>query len=392
MKKRQRNERQPSQLPTAPQTRLASRPLAAPISQANPITTRRAAQLNALTENQSNDQRLYTVSSHADSMDRYDSIINELLDSDDDSSSESVDRSGPEAVEQHLDATVQDSSLSSTGDQSYVPDRQMSGEPRDAMDAAEAGTSNGEAIEENPELSSHDNTVSQAHGPDGQTSRQIGDGTGLKRDVEEGPNNNRELPSYDSSLDQSLYPHAHTPDHAVHGVGLETSAEEGETQPGEDDLSLSNYLTIERTRISSKLQKLKSILHICDESLRIMTDFQVSEESHLIAYRYNAKIAKEGLDMAQHMEQNSAAFESMADPRDDTSSQQAQSLLNAASDFRKTCQEAYERTKADIEAMEVKFNTRQEHLSRIEEKRRIATIELQAWRDWQADGAKIFSS
>ena len=377
MKKRQRNEHQPSQLPTAPQTRRGSRHLTAPISQANPITTRRAAQLKASTEYQANDGHL-------------DSIINELLDSDNDSSSESVDRSEPEAVEQHLNETFQDSSCNSTGDQSSVPDGQMSGEPRDATDAAKAGTSNGEVIEEAPELSSHDNTVSQAHGPDGQASRQIGDGTGLEREVEECSNNNRELPSYDSGLDQSLYPHTHTPDQIGHSVGLETSAEEGETQPSEDDLSLSDYLTIKRIRISSKLQKLKGILYSCDESLRIMTDFQVSEESHLTAYRHNERIAKERLDMAEQMEQNSAALESMADPRDETSSQQVQSLLNAASDCRNACQAAYERTKADIKAMEVKFNTRQEHLSRIEEKRRIATIELQAWREWQANGGKIF--
>ena len=119
-----------------------------------------------------------------------------------------------------------------------------------------------------------------------------------------------------------------------------------------------------------------------------MTDSQLSEESNLTDYRNNARIAKERLDMAQQMEQYCATFESIADPRDDTSSQQVQSLLNTASDCRKTCQAAYERAQAEIEAMERQSNTRQEHVSRIEEKRRNATTELQAWKDWQADGGK----
>ena len=323
-------------------------------------------------------------------MDRYDSIINNLLDSDDERSSGSADRSEPEAVMQHLDETVQHSSRNSTIDETSVSDCQMSGEPRDATEATEAGTSNGEAIEEYRNPSSHNNTVSRAPGPDGQTSRQVGDGTELQRVVEEVSDNNRELPAYDSALDQSSYLHVHTHDQLGHSVGLRTSVEDGEIQPGEDDLSLSEYLTSEPTRVSSKLQKIENILRSCDESLRIMTDSQVSEESHLIAYRHNARIAKEGLDMAQQMEQQCATFESMADRRDNTSSQQAQTLLNAASDFRKTYQAAYERTQTDIEAMEMKFNARQEHLSRIEEKRRNATVELQAWRDWQAGGGKIF--
>ncbi len=388
MEKRQRNERQRSQLPTARKTRPVSRPLAAPISQANAITTRRAAQLNASTENQSNDRHLDTDSSHADSIDRYDSIINNLLDSDDEPSSGSTDRSEPEPMEQHLDEIIQQSSRTSTVNQSSVSDGQMSGEPRDAT---EAGTSNGEAIDENPKASFHNTTVSRAPCPDGQTNRQVGDVTGLETEGEEGSDNNRELPSCDSALDQSLDPHAHVPDQAGHVVGLRTGAEEG-VQPGDDDLSLSEYLTSEPTRISSKLQKIKDILCSCDESIRIMADSQVSEESYLIGYRYNARIAKERLDMAQQMEQNCATFESMAGPRDDTSSQQVQSLLNAASDCRKTCQAAYEKTQAETEAMEIKINARQEHLSRIEEKRRNATIELQAWRDWQADGGKIFPS
>ena len=323
-------------------------------------------------------------------MDRYDSIINNLLDSDDERSSGSADRSEPEAVKQHLDETVQQSPRNSTIDETSVSDCQMSGEPRDATEATEAGTSNGEAIEEYRKPSSHNNTVSRTPGPDCQTSRQVGDGTELQRVVEEVSDNNRELLAYDSALDQSSYLHVHTHDQLGHSVGSRTSVEDGEIQPGEDDLSLSEYLMSEPTRVSSKLQKIGNILRSCDESLRIMTDSQVSEESHLIAYRHNARIAKEGLDMAQQMEQQCATFESMADRRDNTSSQQAQTLLNAASDLRKTYQAAYERTQTDIEAMEMKFNARQEHLSRIEEKRRNATVELQAWRDWQAGGGKIF--
>ena len=91
------------------------------------------------------------------------------------------------------------------------------------------------------------------------------------------------------------------------------------------------------------------------------------------------------------MEQDYATFKSIADPRDDAS------LLNTLHEFRKriirirkACQAAYERTQAEIKVMESKFKARQEHLSRIEERKRDATIELQAWKDWQADGGKIF--
>lgn len=392
MKKRQRNERQPSQLPTAPKTRLASCPLAAPISQASPITTRRAAQLTASTENQSNNGNSDIVSSHDDSMDRYDIIINNLLDSDDEPSSGGTDGSEPEAMEQHHNEVIQNSSCNSTIDQSSVSEDQMRGEPRDATDATEAGTINEEAVEENPEPSLHNNTVSRVPGPDGQTNRQVGDCTGLEMEVEEGSDHNHELPSYDSALDQSPYQHAHTPHQAGHIVGLRTGAEVGGIQSGEDNLSLSEYLASEPTRIFSKIQKIKDILGSYDESLRTMTDTQVLEESYLTGYRHNAGIAKERLDMAQQMEQNCATFRSMADPKDDLSNQQVQSLLNAASDCRKTCQAGHEKIQAEIEAMEIKFNTRQEHLSRIEEKRRNATAVLQAWRDWQTGGGKIFPS
>ena len=389
MKKRQRNERQPSQLPAASQKRLASRPLAIPHT--NPITTRRAAQFKASTEYKSNDQHLHAVAARADSTDRYDSIINNLLDSDDEPSSSCADETEPAAVEQHLDEFIQHSSLNSTVDQSSVSDAQMSGGPKDdATDATEAGTSNGEAIEENCGPAYHKNTGSRSPFADDQMSRQVGDSTESGREVEEGLDKNRELPSCDGALDHSLYPHTHRPDQAGHIVGLRMGQEEVGIQTGEDDLALSEYLTSESARISSKLQKLRAILSDCDESLRIMTDSQLSEESNLTDYRNNARIAKERLDMAQQMEQYCASFESMADPRDDTSSQQVQSLLNTASDCRKTCQAAYERAQAEIEALERKSNTRQEHVSRIEEKRRNATTELQAWKDWQANGGKIF--
>ena len=392
MKKRQRNERQPIQLPTASQKRLASRPLTAPIPHTNPITTRRAAQLKASTEHKSNDRHPDAVSSRADSTDRYDSIINNLLDSDDEPSSSCADETEPAAVEQHLDEVIQHSSLNSTVDQSSVSDAQMSGGPKDdATDATEAGTSNGEAIEENCGPAYHNNTGSRSpFANDQMMSHQVGDSTESRREVEEGLDKNRELPSCDGALSHSLYPYAYSPDQAGHTIGLRTGADEVGIQPGEDNLSLSEYLTSEPTRISSKLQKLRGILSDCDESLRIITNSQLSEESNLTDYRNNARIAKERLDMARQMEQCCATFESMADPRDDTSSQQVQSLLNTASDCRKTCQAAYERAQAEIEAMERQSNTRQEHVSRIEEKRRNATTELQAWKDWQADGGKIF--
>ena len=391
MKKRQRNERQASQLPTASQKPLASRPLAAPIPHTNPITTRRAAQLKASMEYKPNDRHLDAVSSRADSTDRYDSIINNLLDSDDEPNSSCADETEPAAVEQHLDEVIQHSSLNSTVDQSSVSDAQMSGGPKDdATDATKAGTSNGEAIEENCGPAYYNNPGSRSSFADDQMSRQVGDSTGSGREAEEGLDKNRELPSCDGALDHSLYPHTHRPDQAGHIVGLRMGQEEVGIQTGEDDLALSEYLTSESARISSKLQKLRGILSDCDESLRIMTDSQVSEESNLTDYRNNARIAKERLDMAQQMEQYCATFESMADPRDDTSSQQVQSLLNTASDCRKTCQAAFERAQAEIEAMERKSNTRQEHVSRIEEKRQNATTELQAWKGWQADGGKIF--
>ena len=391
MKKRQRNERQPSQLPTASQKRRSSRPLAAPISHTNPIKTRRAAQLKASTEYKSNDQHLDAVSARADSTDRCDSIINNLLDSDDEPNSSCADETELAAVEQHLDEVIQHSSLNSTVDQSSVSDDHMSGRPiDDATDATEAGTSTGEAIDENSGPACHNNTGSRSPFADDQMSRQVGDSTGSGREVEEGLDKNRELPSCDGALDHSLYRHAHRPDQAGHIVGVRTGAEEVGIQANEDDLSLSEYLASEPARISSKLQKLRAILSDRDESLRIMTDSQLSEESISTDYRNNARIAKESLDMAQQMEQYCPTFESMADPRDDTSSQQVQSLLNTASDCRKTCQAAYERTQAEIEAMERKSNTRQEHVSRIEEKRRNATIELQAGKDWQANGGEIF--
>ena len=389
MKKRQRNERLPSQLPAASQKRLASRPLAIP--RTNPITTRRAAQFKASTEYKSNDQHLHAVAARADSTDCYDSIINNLLDSDDEPSSSCANETGPAAVEQHLDEVIQHSSLNSTVDQSSVSDAQMSGGPKDdATDATEAGTSNGEAIEENCGPAYYNNLGSRSPFADDQMSRQVGDSTESGREVEEGLDKNCKLPSCDGALDHSLYPHAYRPDQAGHIVGLRTGAEEVGIQTGEADISLSEYLTSERARISSKMQKLRGILSGCDESLRIMTDSQLSEESNLTDYRNNARIAKERLDMAQQMEQTCATFESMADPKDDTSRQQVQSLLNTASDCRKTCQGASERAQAEIEAMERTFNTRQEHVSRIEEKRRNATTELQAWKDWQADGGKIF--
>ena len=391
MKKRQRNERQPSQLPAASQKRRASRPLAAPIPHTNPITTRRAAQLKASTQSKSNDQHLDAVAARADSTDRYDSIINNLLDSDDEPSSSCADETEPAAVKQHIDEVIQHSLLKCTVNQSSVSDAQMSGGPRDdATDATEAGTSTCEAIEENCGHAYHNNTGSRSPFADDQMSRQVGDSTESGREVEEGLDKNRELPSCDGALDHSLYRHAHRPDQAGHIVGLRTGAEEVGIRTGEDDLSLSEYLASEPARISSKLQKLRGILSGCDESLRIMSDSQLSEESNLTDYRNNARIAKERLGMAQQTEQYCATFESMADPRDDTSSQQVQSLLNTASDCRKTCQAAYERAQAEIEAMERKSNTRQEHVSRIEEKRRNATTELQAWKDWQADGGKMF--
>ena len=391
VKKRQRNERQPSQLPTASQKRLASRPLAAPIPHTNPITTRSAAQLNASTERKSSDRHLDAFCSRADSTDRYDSIINNLLDSDDEPSSSCADETEPAAVEQHLDEVIQHSSLDSTVDQSSVSDGQKSGGQRDdATDATEAETSNGEVIEENSGFSHHNNTVSLAPLADDQISRPVGDSTGSGRKMEGSLDENRELPSCDGAVDYSVFRHAHRPDQAGHIVRLRTGAEEVGIQTSEEDLSLSEYLTSERTRISFKLQKLEGILSSCDDSLRIITDFQVSEESNLTDCRNNARIAKERLDMAQQMEQYCATFESMADPRDDASSQQVQSLLNTASDCRKTCQVAYERVEAEIEAIERKFDTRKEHVSRIEERRRIATIELQAWKDWQTDGGTIF--
>ena len=226
MKKRQRNERQPSQLPTASQKRLASRPLAAPISHTNPVTTRRAAQLKASTEYKS-DRHLDAVSARADSTDRYDSIINNLLDSDDELSSSCADETDRAAVEQHLDEVIQHSSLNSTVDQSSVSDAQMSGGPRDdATDATEAGTSNGEAIEENCGPAYHKNTGSRSPFADDQMSRQVGDSTESGREVEEGLDKNRELPSCDGALDHSLYPHTHRPDQAGHIVGLRMGQEE----------------------------------------------------------------------------------------------------------------------------------------------------------------------
>ena len=391
MKKRQRNERQPCQLPTASQKPPASRPLAAPIPHTDPVTARRVAQLKASTEHKSYDRQSDAVSSRADSTDRYDSIINNLLDSDDEPSSSCADETEPAPVEQHLNEVIQHPSLNSTVDQSSVSDDQMSGAPRDyATDATEAGRSNGEAIEENSRPCYHNNTVSRAPFADDQTSPQVEDSTGSGREVEEGLDKNHELPSCDGALTHSLYPHAQRPDQVGHIVGPKTGAEEVGIETGEDDLSLSEYLTSERIRISFKLQKLEGILSGCNESLRITTDSQVSEESNLTDYRNNAGIAKERLDMAQEMEQYCKTFKTIADPRDDASSQQVQSLLNTASDCRKTCQVAYERVEAEIEAIERKFDTRKEHVSRIEERRRIATIELQAWKDWQTDGGTIF--
>ena len=128
-------------------------------------------------------------------------------------------------------------------------------------------------------------------------SKQVGDGTGLEAEVEQGSNKNRELPSYYSSLAQSLYPHDHTPNQANQIIGLKKGADE--LQPDEDDFSLNEYLRIEQARVASKLQKLKGILSSCDENVRIMANSQVSEESNLTGHRNNTRIAKERLDMTQ---------------------------------------------------------------------------------------------
>ena len=388
MKRRQKNERQPSQLPTALHTRPGSHPLAAPMSKAKKVTTRKAARLKASTETELNNQNLDTVSSHADSIDGYDSIISKLLESDDELSSQSADNSEPDTLEQRFDKPVQHYSRNDSVDQSSVTDDQISGELRDAT---KARISNGEAIKEHPKSSFNTNTISQEAGPDGHTSRQVGDGTGLETEMGEASTNNRELLLYDGALHWSLHPHAQ-PGQGGHSLGIGTGGEGGVSQASEDDLSLSEYLKSEPTRIASKLQKLEGIILSCDERFRIMTDSQVSEESGLTTYRNNARVAKARLDMARQMEQDCSTFEGMIDSRDDTSSQQVQSLLTAASNCRKTCQAAYERTQAEMEAMETSFNARQEHLSLVEEKKRNATIKLQAWRDWQANGGKIFPS
>ena len=379
MKKRQRNQRQASQLPTALRTRPASRPPAAPISRAKTTNTRRAAS-KASMEARFNDQNPDTVSSEADCTDEDNSIINYLLDSEDESGSGDASVSGPEESKRRVAEAVGQHSRDNPVGQLVVLDNQMSGELRDPI---ATGISSGEAIEEGP-------TVSQEPALCGPANRQDVDDAGLEPESGDGSANIRGLPSYDSFLDQSLHPHARASDQPGDAPGLRMRLEEGRSQHSEDNLSLGEYLTREQIGISSKLRKLEDIISICDERLRIMTESQALKESHLIGYRDNARIAKERLEMAQQMEHNCVTLQRMTDSTDVTSSQQIQDLLEPLSDCRRSCQAAYERTQAELESEEMSFNTRQEHLFLLEEKKRNATEKLQAWRDWQADGGKIF--
>lgn len=387
--KLQRNERQTSQLSTAPSTRPASRALAAMISQAKTVTTRNAASLNASTETQFNDRDLDTVSLQAYSTDGFDSMVSRLLDSDDEPSSPSADRFGTATLEQRVHEAVQHYPRNNPVDQLEISDDHLNSKPRDA---AKVGTSNSVTIEDDFGFSINGNTVSRAPGLDGQRSRQLGDSTGLEAEMGDGSDNNREVLSYNSVSDGSLHLHESAPGQAGHILGLRTSGEQARPHHSEDDVSLVAYLTSEPIRIASKLHRLEGITSNCDERLRSMSDSEVSERGDLTGYRNNVRIAKDRLETAQQMEQHCATFKSMMDSGDDTSSQQAQGLLNAASVCRKTCQEAYERTRAEMEAREISFNVRQEQLSLIEEEKRKATIELQAWRAWQVDGGKIFPS
>ena len=316
-------------------------------------------------------------------------MVSRLLDSDDEPSSPSADRFGPETLEHRVDEAIQHYSRNNPVDQLEISDDHVDSEPRVAT---KAGTSNGVTIEDKSGFSNNSNTVSRAPGLDGQTSRQIGDSTGLETELGDDSDNNREILSHNGVSDGSLHLHDRAPDQVGHILGLRTRGEQAGPHPSEDDVSLVAYLTSEPIRIFSKLHKLEDIISNCAERLRSMSVAQVSEESDLTGYRNNARIAKDRLETAQQMEQDCATFKSMTDSGDDTSSQQAQCLLNAASVCRKTCQEAYERTQAEMEAMEITFNARQEQLSLIEEEKRKATIKLQAWRAWQADEGKIFPS
>ena len=298
--------------------------------------------------------------------------MNYLLDSEDERSSGDASVSGPvESNCRVAEAVGQHSRDNPTG-HLVASDNPMSEELRDPI---ATGISNGEAVEESP-------PVSQEPALSGRANRQDVDDAGQEPESEDSSTNIRELPSYDGFLSHSLHPHARVADQPGDAPGLRMRLEEGRSQHTKENLSLGEYLTREQIGVSSKLRNLEDIISSCDERLRIMTESQELEESHLISYRDNARIAKQRLEMAQQMEQNCVTLQSMTDSTDVTSSQQVQDLLKRLSDYRRSCQAAYERTQAELEADEMSFNTRQEHLLLLEEKKRSATEKLQAWRDW----------
>ncbi|KAM0800527.1 hypothetical protein BDR22DRAFT_972802 [Usnea florida] len=187
------------------------------------------------------------------------------------------------------------------------------------------------------------------------------------------------------------YSHDRATDQAQLSDQSRTNTQEWRGQTSEYDLSLSEYLSIQSIRFDLRLEDLEATIYNCDQSLRNLNDADISGENHLDAQRKDTQAAKECLNEAQQMEQNVKSMHGMGgDDEAGALRETFQNYLKGAREWRESLQALFEKKEADLKAMEAQANTRQEEISRVQREKQNARDELQVWKEWKDNEGKIF--
>ena len=191
------------------------------------------------------------------------------------------------------------------------------------------------------------------------------------------------------------YSHDRATDQAKLSDHSKTNIQERSGQTSEYDFSLHEYLNNQSSRISSRLQSLEATIHNCDQTLRILNNADKSGESPLDTHRKDTQAAKERLNQAQQMEQEIKGMHNTGGDDDDDEAgalkEPFQNYLKATSEWRESLQALYERNEAELRAMETQAGTRQEEILRVQREKQNARDELRVWTEWKDKGGKIFA-